>query len=646
MKKIALIALFAGWILPGFTQDSSIILTVADEEVTRAEFENIFKKNNRDADVSKEALEEYMELFINFKLKVNEAESMGMDTMQKFVKELKGYRDQLARPYLTDSEQNEALVRQAYERKKDEIRASHILISVQPNASPEDTLKAWKEVSNIRKQAVSGKDFGTLAKTHSDDPSAKDNGGDLGYFSALQMVYPFENAAYNTEVGEISEPTRTRFGYHIIKVHDRRESRGEIKVAHIMVRTSEKDNAERLELAEKQIKDIHMELEEGGDFAELALKYSDDGSSSAKGGELPWFGAGRMVEEFEDAAFALEEDGEISEPIKSRYGWHIIKRLEYKPVGSYEELEGELKSRIAKDSRSEKTKESFVNKLKKEYDFKAYSRNLKPILNKLDTNIFNGNWDVSKADGMNKPLFELDGKEYTQSDFAKYLDDKQRKKRRTHDSPVNYGREMYDQYEEETIFEYENSRLEEKYPEFKALMKEYRDGILLFELTDMLVWSMAVKDSAGLQAFYEANKDDYTYGERASGTLYFCDNADIAKQARKMARKGKSKDDIRDKLNKESNLHVRMEDVKLEKGDREFLEGIAWEKGLSENIDHNNQIVFLHTKEILPPEPKPLSEVRGLVTAAYQNQLEKEWLEELRNKYEYEVNEEVLYSIQ
>lgn len=646
IKRTGLLILIAGILTTGFAQKDEVILTIEDEQVTKTEFENIFRKNNRDADVSPEALEEYMQLFLNFKLKVKEAELMGMDTLPEFTAELQGYRNQLARPYLTDSDQNEALLREAYERKLEEIRASHILIKLPANPSPSDTLKAWRKITDIRKKATSGGDFAELARKNSDDPSAKDNGGDLGYFSALQMVYPFETAAYNTPVGKVSQPVRTRFGYHIIKVNDRRPSLGEMKVAHIMIRSNDKDPADRQEVAEKQIRDVAEELKNGADFADLALTYSDDGSSSGKGGELPWFGAGKMVEEFESAAFALEEDGDISEPVKSRFGWHIIKRLDYKPVASYEEMEGELKGRIAKDSRAEKTIKSFVSKLKDEYKFKAYSKNLNPVLNKLDTSIFNGNWDASVASNLSKPLFELDGKTFTQQDFVKYLDKTQRSKRRVELSPQAYGKQLYDKFVQQSIMDYEDSRLEEKYPKFKALMKEYRDGILLFELTDILVWSMAVKDTAGLEAFYEENKNQYTYGERIDGVLYLCTDEKVAKKARKMARKGKELKDIRAKLNKTSNLAVRMEELKIEKGEREYLSHIAWEEGLSDNFEHNNQVAFLHIQEILPPEPKPLKEVRGLVTAAYQNHLEKQWVEELRQKYDYQINKEVLLSIQ
>lgn len=627
-------------------QDSEVILTIDNEAVTKTEFENIFKKNNKDADVSAEALDEYMELFINFKLKVKEAEHLGMDTVWAFVRELAGYRDQLARPYLTDAEQNEALTREAYERLKEEIKASHILIEVAPGASPADTLRAWKKITNIRRQAENGKDFATLAMENSSDPSVKDNGGDLGYFSALQMVYPFENAAYNTAVGSVSEPVRTRFGYHIVKVEDRRPSRGEMKAAHIMIRVNADDPQERKDLAEKQVQDIYQELQDGQDFAELALKYSDDGSTSSRGGELPWFGAGKMVEEFENAAFALSENGEISKPIQSRYGWHIIKRIDYKPLASFEEMEGELKSKISKDSRADVTRNSFVQNLKKEYNFKAFSRNLNAVLSKLDTNVFNGKWKVSKVKGMNKPLFEIDGKRYTQADFGQYIAQTQRKRVSDGMTPKEYGQKQYEAFEEETIFNYENSRLEEKYPEFKALMKEYRDGILLFELTDLVVWSKAVKDTLGLEAFYEANKQDFTYGERARGTIFFCSDDKVVSKARKLASKGKSDGDIVAKLNKKSNLAVRAEEVVLEKGDREYLSDVEWKLGVSSNFYHNGQIGFFRIDEVLPPEPKPLSEVRGLVTAAYQNHLEQEWLEELRQKYDYEVHKDVLHSIQ
>ncbi len=646
MMKIVVTLFLSVFFLISVAQDSNIILTIDHDKITKAEFESIFKKNNRDADVSPEALNEYMELFINFKLKVKEAEYLGLDSVQKFITELKGYRDQLARPYLTDNNQNEALVREAYERSSEEVEASHILINVPANAVPADTLRAWNKINAIRKQALSGKDFAGLARLQSDDPSAKDNGGSLGYFSALKMVYPFESAAYKTPVGQISEPVRTRFGYHIIKVEDRRKNRGEMKAAHIMIRSSEGDSDERKQLAEKQVREIYSELLDGADFAQMALKYSDDGSTSTAGGELPWFGAGKMVEEFEDAAFALNENGEISEPVKSRFGWHIIKRIDHKSLAAFEELKADLEMKVAKDSRSQITRKTFIKKIKDEYGFKNHPANLSALIAKLDTGVFSSDWTAARVGNLKRPLFEIGGDQYTQADFATFLESQSMNRRRAQSTPQHFAREMYKQFEEEAIFEYENSRLEEKYPEFRALMKEYRDGILLFELTDMLIWSRAVKDSVGLSKFYEKHKSDYTYDERAAGVLYFCDNESVAKKAAKMARKGKSQDEIRSKLNKKSDLMVRMEEVKLEQGARPYLNHLDWKEGVSPYFDHNGQTVFFHITQVLAPEPKPLAEVRGLVTAAYQNELEREWIQELRQKYQYTVNTDVLYRIQ
>ncbi len=646
MRRITLLFCLIGMMGAAVAQDNDpVILIIEENTITKSEFESIFRKNNQDADVSEDALREYMQLFVNFKLKVLEAQELGMDTVQKFLRELDGYRTQLARPYLTDESQNESLLEEAYERKKEEIKASHLLIQVAPDASPSDTLKAWKKITDLRKKAKAGSDFAELARQHSEDPSAKDNGGNLGYFSALQMVYPFENAAYNTPVGSISQPIRTRFGYHLVQVNDRRPSRGEIRAAHIMIRSSENDSPERQKRAERQIREVHEELNAGGDFTDLALKYSDDGSSSGKGGELPWFGAGKMVEEFENAAFALSENGEISEPVKSRFGWHIIKRLDYKPVPSKEEMRNDLKTRISKDSRSEITRKAFVNKLKKEYSFKEYPRQLRPVINVLDTNIYYGSWDPSKGARLNAVLFELDGKKYTQQDFINYLADKQTRRRKSAGSLEAFGNDMYAQFVDETVFNYEDSKLEEKYPEFRALMREYHDGILLFELTDMMVWTRAVRDSAGLDAFYQDNKENYKYGERAEGVFYICSDSKVAATAQKMARKGKSDEDIRKKLNKISDLSVRMEEFKAEREKHDFLSKVDWQPGVSDTFEHKNQVAFVHIHKIHPPEPKPLSEVRGLVTAAYQNHLEQEWIQELRKKYFIDVKDDVLMSI-
>ncbi|HRH38168.1 MAG TPA: peptidylprolyl isomerase, partial [Flavobacteriales bacterium] len=394
LVKTAGAVLFGLCLLTSNAQTDPVLMTVDGQPVTRAEFEAIYKKNNKEAAVTHTALDEYMELFINYKLKVREAEKMGMDTIGKFRTELDGYRKQLARPYLIDRELNDALMHEAYERSKQEVRASHILISCTPEASPEDTLAAWKKLMGLRDRIAKGEDFANVAqgKGGSDDPSVAKNAGDLGWFGALQMVYPFENAAYNTPIDQLSQPVRTRFGYHILKVTGKRPARGQLKVAHIMLRSADTDDAEKKTMAEGRIREIHKQLTDGTiTFNDAALKYSEDEGSNSKGGELQQFGSGssvHMIEEFEDAAFALTKVGELSQPIKTRFGWHIIKLLEIIPPPTYEASKGELKSKISRDSRADITRSAFLARLKRDYAFVTYPANMKAVYKMVDTTIF------------------------------------------------------------------------------------------------------------------------------------------------------------------------------------------------------------------------------------------------------------------
>src|SRR5690554_1578899 len=346
-----------------------VVMTVNDEEITKSEFLQVYLKNNDNPKYDKASLDEYLELYKKFKLKVAEAEALGYDTIPSLKRELEGYKEQLAHPYLIDSSKTKELLKEAYDRMQHEIKASHILINVKPNASPEDTLKAYNKALALKKRIENGEDFGAVASGPggSEDPSAKQNKGDLGYFTAFQMVYPFETAAYNLKEGEVSMPVRSSYGYHIVKVFDKRKARGTITTAHIMVALSENSNRSDIQNAEKKINEIYKELEEGKSFEKLARLYSDDQGSKNKGGHLPAFGSGtnqRMVTEFEDAAFALENDGDYSEPIKTDYGFHIVKRIDYKALGSFEELKAEIQQKLNRGDRAKQTEKAFINKLK------------------------------------------------------------------------------------------------------------------------------------------------------------------------------------------------------------------------------------------------------------------------------------------
>jgi len=631
-----------------FAQEKNpALLTVDGQSISLAEFEAVYKKNNRNEVVDQKDLEEYLELYINFRLKVREAESLGLDTLKKFIEELKGYQKQLAKPYLTDKSVTEKLIKEAYDRSLEDVRASHILLKVGPDALPKDTLAVYNKIMALKTRA-SKEDFATLAKKNSEDPSAKDNGGDLGWFSVLRMVYPFENAAFNTPVGKISAPVRTRFGYHIIKVQDKRDAQGEIRAAHIMIKTEKEATEESVTKSKEKINEVNELLKKGQSFEDLAKKYSEDKGSAVKGGELPKFGAGRMVPAFEAAAYALENDGDVSEPTLTDYGWHIIKRLERYTIPEFEDSKSDLSAQVAKDSRSQMSKISVLNRVKKDYSFKEDRKALAAVENVLDSTLVEGKWNADAANRLEETLFSLDKKNYTQTDFAAYIASHQA--RRKPDALAAIMNGLYSQYVDESLLGYEEEKLSDKYPEYKALLREYRDGILLFDLTDDKVWSKAVKDTAGLKAFHAKNGDKFMWGKRMDAEIYYCQKDSIVKPLKtaleKKAKKGKpTSDELVKEFNTSSKLNLRVEKDLYEADDEEILKDVKWEKGVYGPIKNGENQVLILVKEVLEPTAKTLKEARGLVTADYQNFLEKEWISELRGKYKFEANRDLLKEI-
>lgn len=610
-----------------------ILLTIDGNKVTKSEFEQIFWKNKKENVTNKKELDEYMILFKKFKLKVAAAEDLGLDTSKKFISELSGYKAQLERPYLVDTTLNEALLKEAYYRIENEVRASHILIEVKKGATPKDTLAAYNRILDIREQILSNKiKFDDAAIQFSTDPSAKHNKGDLGYFSAFRMVYPFENAAFNTKLGEISMPFKTQFGYHIVKPTDSRKGRGKIKVAHIMLRVKEEASNSEKENLKKKANEIYAKIKAGSDYNKLAQEFSEDRNSARKGGEIGWINAGETFAEFDNAAFGLKENNSISEPIKSPVGWHIIKRLDYKPVGTYEEMRSELKHKIQRDVRSQKTREQFITNLKKDYGF---------IENK---NVLKTFYPSSKQNKLGKEivLFSFANKPYSNEDFSKYLA-KNKKNNNLTNEEIDA---IYNRYVSNEIVEYEKTQLERKYPEFKALLKEYRDGILLFDITDQMVWSKAVKDTTGLKEFYNKTKNNYMWPNRVEGEIFSSNNKKTIKSAYKLVKKGKIKNDsIVNYLNKDSQLNIKLESGIFESDTHEMIKNQTWNKGLNKVKEIEDKYVFCNVKNTLTSQPKQLDEAKGLITAAYQEYLEKEWLRELELKHKIVVNEAILYSI-
>jgi peptidyl-prolyl cis-trans isomerase SurA len=650
MKKTAVLMnaliIMAGNITGQNNEKERILLEIADKKITVNEFLNVYNKNsNKQAAMDEKSLSDYVELFINFKLKVKEAEARGLDTTEAFINELAGYRRQLAQPYLTDNDVNDHLLNEAYERLKYEINASHILINISETASPKDTLVAFNKIMKLRERISAGEDFASVSQKNSDDPSAKDNGGNLGYFTALQMVYPFETLAYTTPVGSVSMPIRTKFGYHLIKVHDKREARGQVLVAHIMVQTNSEGTAQDSLDARSKAEEIYQNILKGDDFADLTQKFSDDRGSARKGGELPWFGTGRMVPEFENIAFSLNK-GEVSAPFQTRFGWHIIKKLDKKELASFDEMKTELKSRIGKDSRSQKSREALIGRIKKEYGLKENNAAKNDFIKLIDKSFADGTWSADKAKGMTKAMFTIGNITYKQNEFAQYLEVRQGIK----DVPANVLIDkLYKDFVEDKLIAYEDSQLENKYPEFRALMQEYRDGILLFELTDKEVWSKAVNDTAGLENHYEQNKTRFMWDERLNATIYTASSEAVAKKVRKLLKqadkKAYTKDDILKQVNTDSQLHLRAENGKFAKGENEIIDAVKWIPGIAPDIKRKDQVIIVHVHEKIPPQPKTLREARGLVTADYQTHLEKNWIESLKQNYSVTLHKEILSNL-
>lgn len=623
------------------------LFTIGNQDVSADEFKAVYLKN-RDIgrDIDPKTPREYLDLYINFKLKVKEAHELGMDTMPSFIREFESYRKQLAQPYLEDRSVDSLLLAEAYNRMQYEVRAAHIMVDLPPDALPVDTLAAYNKIMSIRAQAIKGSStFDVLAMKFSTDPGSAGNGGDLGYFTVFNMVYPFETAAYNTPIGEISKPVRSQFGYHIVKTLDVRPARGTVVVKHIFLISNEKTEAEKAVDAEQRIHEIYTRLQNGESFDQLARQFSDDKNTSEKGGQLPPFGINAMLPEFEEASFELKNPGDYSAPFKTNIGWHIVSLVERIPVPPYVDVARELEQKISRDSRSAKSREVFLAKLKKEYTFTEYPKRLEEMYKVVDESLLDGKWDVKRAEKLTKPIFKLDGKEYTQQGFAAYMSKEQGRGAHTTIPKAEVYR-MYNNYVDATVLGYENNRLEEKYPEFRLLVNEYRDGILLFDLTQKKVWNAASQDSAGLYTFYETNKQNYMWPERAEADVFNCDNEKVANKVAKMAGKGTSVSDIEAKYNKESKLEIVTSSDKFVKGKNSAVDQATWSNGAVTSIQQDGRFYVVRVNKVHQPEPKALEEARGLIISDYQKQLEADWIAGLKARYPVTINSDLFRSIE
>ncbi|HRI29373.1 MAG TPA: peptidylprolyl isomerase, partial [Chitinophagales bacterium] len=591
--------------------------------------------------------------------KVKEAESMGLDTLPGIKQQIADYYKQLAKTYLHDKDITDQLIQEAYQRMKTEVKTSHILIRLAEQASPDDTLKAFnKTLSVYRMLTEQGLDFAKLAEKYSEDPSVKENKGDLGYLTAFQTVYPFETAFYNTPKGKISGPVRTQYGYHLVKVDDVRPAQGSVRVAHILIKTTDKDTITQQQAAQKRALDVYNRLKKKKiTFEQAALAESDDKTTAKSGGELPWFKSGKMFPEFEDAAFALKKTGEISKPVKTRIGWHIIKLLERKGIGTFDELKDELKKRIERDNRSRVSQQYFIARLKQDHQFTEFAEPKNTIINAIakSQSIQRGQW---KADSLetgintNQALFTIifpDTKQlktYTIADFITFAE-KNQMRARSRNTQETASR-LYAIYAEEQLMAAEETTLQTKYPEFARLLKEFRDGNLLYELMTQNVWNKAMEDTSALRKFYNENSSRYVWKERVNAYIFTFNDPQTGAELRAKAQTATPQElaNLETEAKSGKLQKYKVESGMYEKGQKTLLNAVNWAPGISENIDSaDGNTSFVVITETLPPSPKKLEEARGYIIADFQSKLEQEWVKQLRKKYDVKINKDVLETL-
>ena len=653
MKAFRLLGLMTGFLISltlTAQGDDPILFSVQGKPIHVSEFKYIYTKNNGDkADYSRASLEEYLNLYIKFKLKVQKALDMGLDTVKTLQEELETYRKQLSNSFLSDHEVVDQLVIEAYERMKTDRRVAHILVSVTPPGSPKDTLAAYNEAIKLSQQIKSGDNFEQLARQYSDDRNTSAQGGEIGYLQAMlpSGYYSMETAIYTLQKGQVSEPVRSPLGYHIIKLLDVRPARGEMEAAHLLIRksTDQNKNAQAKRLADS----LFQVLQKGVNFEGLAAQYSEDRQTAPRGGNIGVISINQYDIEFENAMFALTADGQITKPVETSIGWHIIKRLRKMDIQPFEQMKNVIKARIEQDSRVEQAKGLVIDRILAEANFTEHQENYQYYQSLLDSSFLTYRWRTPGS-LRDRPLFSFGtDNTFSTSQFSAYLFKNTRERVRLAASQTVEGllKTMYHNFVRESALQYEEKNLKNKYPEFRNLMREYEEGIMLFEATKLEVWDKATFDTTGLAMYYDKNKTKFMWGPRADLYTVVIQDKDpkVTKKIISTLAK-KSVEDVAKTYNQAGEV-VTYTSVKYEQGVKE-LEGLAWKKRVTSVPDKNAEQKTVTLKlldNLSGPTPKTLDEARGYVIADYQDHLEKQWVNSLQQKYKVEVDKGVFESL-
>lgn len=633
-----------------FSQNKTV-LEINEKKIGVDEFLYFYNKNNKENDaITYKNLKDYMESFLNFKLKVYEAEDLKLDTSKNFTNELNGYRSKLAQPYLTDKKSEEEILKEYYDRMRYDVDVSHILIKIKKEGLEEDTLSAYKKISDIYKRLQKGENFEKLAVENSEDESVAKNKGHLGYYTIDNFLYEFENEMYNTPVGQFSKPFRTIYGYHILIVHDKRLSNGQYKVAHIMRGfPKELANKSRQEGVEKFL-ELYEQIKKGEIlFDDAVKKYSDDRKTAENNGEIGWISVGgKYIKEFENAVFSLKKIGDLT-ILETNYGMHIIKLIDIEPIKPFEEIERDLKAKLQNTQRTLKSRTIVLDNLKKEYKLNVIRENIVPIYDVITDSLFAGTLVVDNIDSYKKPLITFSDQTFTQKDYIQYLLKYNRKQ--TAQIVKTFVDSKIDNYIDKVIIEYEETQLAKKYPEFNFIVGEYHDGILLFQVSDSRVWGKAVKDTLGLEKFYNENKYNYMWNYRYSIKTYEYKDAKTAKSIEKLLKKNSSNANILKNLNKKDSTAVKIGTEYLSEKNKElFVDNVIADNKIPEQdgfvkIINNIEDKLIIIVKVIGPTPKTIPEARGTITSDYQKVLEENWLKELKSKYKIVVHDDILKSI-
>lgn len=644
---ILLLFTISAFSLEGQKKDN-VLFSVDGQPVNFSEFNYIYTKTNADkADYSKASVDEYLDLYKKFKLKVRRAKEMRLDTVPSLITELEGYRRQLADSYLIDKEVTDKLITELYERTQQDVNISHIMITAGAKASPADTLAALQKAKDALAKLEKGSSWEDVAMEYSDDRSKEKNKGNIGYITAMfpNGFYALENAAYTLPIGKTSKILRTGAGYHLVKVNERRPARGEMEVGHILARFKTPEEEAK---AKAKIDDLYQKLLAGNAFDELAKAESEDRQSATKGGYIGVFGINQYEPAFENAAFGLKNNGDYTKPVKSSIGWHIIQRVSKKGVQPLKIVKSGLQNKIKKDSRFGLAQQAMVARIQKDAKFKETPGVLSHYVSHLDSNFLTFKWKPTGHDA-DKVLFNLGGTDNsTVADFEKFLSESSRERIRAAGSGTNekIARELYNDFINKQCLGYEEKHLEDKYPDFKALMREYEEGILLFEATKIEVWDKASQDTVGLANFFNTVKGKYKWERRAAVSMYNVktdnieDTKDLVNAVIEFS-KTNSSDKVLAEFNKDGKTNVTVIDRTFERGRNNVLDKMSWEVGEISALEvnkRNNAMNFMKIEEILEPGDKTLSEARGYVVADYQDLLEKQWIADLEKRFPIKMN--------